>query len=410
MRKSLLLSLISLLAIANVWAQEGSESTESATLINGIYYVLHNGTKTASVSNSNPGYTSTEQTYSGDIIVPSKVKRGSIDYTVTEIGDFAFESQYKIKSVDIPATVTKIGMMALYKNIELTSITCRAIVPPATSTEAESIDYGICYEVPLYVPAESVEAYKAADTWKLFRNILPIGTKIVNVSDMWYILNPDKTATFVAPLNYAYYEGNITLPSTVNYVSASNAETKSESNEYTVTSIGDKALAEQSGIVSVTLPETIKSLGSAIFNNCTSLTKIICKATTPPTAINGADAQEAITSRTATKANATATFDDRCFNNVQLDVPLGSLEAYKNIAPWNNFKSIVAIEISGITNNILDEDMGIRISGCNLYADGKHIQIYDTTGRIIYNGNTEVTLQRGIYIVKVGNRSTKVKF
>lgn len=409
MRKSLLLSLISLLAIANVWAQGVSESTESATLINGFYYVLHSGTKTASVTNSNPGYTSTEQTYSGDIVVPAKVKHGSINYTVTEIGDFAFESQYEVKSVDIPATVTKIGMMALYKNVELSSITCRAVVPPATSTEAESFDFGICYEVPLYVPAESVEAYKTAETWKLFRNILPIGTKIVNVSDMWYMLNTDHTATFVAPLKYAYYEGEFTIPATVNYVSTDdNAETKSESKEYKVTSIGDKALADQSGIVSVTLPETIESLGSAIFENCTRLTKITCKSATPPAAISGTGTQETLASLAATKANATATFDDQCFNNVQLYVPMGSLEAYKSTAPWSNFKSIVGVNISGITN-IANDDMSISISGCNLYADGKYIQIYDTTGRIIYDGNTEVTLQRGIYIVKVGNRSLKVK-
>ena len=32
------------------------------------------------------------------------------------------------------------------------------------------------YNIPLYVPAESIEAYRTADVWANFTNILPIPT------------------------------------------------------------------------------------------------------------------------------------------------------------------------------------------------------------------------------------------
>ena len=53
----------------------------------------------------------------------------------------------------------------------LTSVTCFATTPP-------QLDYGVFsgvdISIPLYVPAGSVSAYKSADQWKDFTNILPI--------------------------------------------------------------------------------------------------------------------------------------------------------------------------------------------------------------------------------------------
>lgn len=53
--------------------------------------------------------------------------------------------------------------------------------------------------------------------------------------------------------------------------------------------------------------------------------------------------------------------------------------------------------------------MGIQISGNKVYANGKQMQVYDVTGGIVYEGNASVTLQRGIYIIKAGGRSLKIK-
>ena len=55
------------------------------------------------------------------------------------------------------------------------------------------------------------------------------------------------------------------------------------------------------------------------------------------------------------------------------------------------------------------DEMGIQISGNKVYVNGKQMQVYDVTGGIVYEGNASVTLQRGIYIIKAGGRSLKIK-
>lgn len=86
--------------------------------------------------------------------------------------------------VVIPASVTElqtynqyvpIGAFAYCGNI--TSLVCKAVVPPAVG--ANSFSYIDRPNIPLYVPAESVEAYQAADEWKEFNPILPIDTQDV---------------------------------------------------------------------------------------------------------------------------------------------------------------------------------------------------------------------------------------
>ena len=52
--------------------------------------------------------------YSGDVIVPSTVEHNGKTYTVTGIGEDAFNNGYEITSVVMPQTITYIGEMAFY--------------------------------------------------------------------------------------------------------------------------------------------------------------------------------------------------------------------------------------------------------------------------------------------------------
>ena len=104
----------------------------------------------------------------------------TIPNSVTSIGDFAFSDCTGLTSVTIPNSVTSIGQYAFTYCSGLTSITCEAVTPPTCSPYYAFYDQTI----PLYVPAESVEAYKAADVWKEFSNIRAIGdieTAVENV-------------------------------------------------------------------------------------------------------------------------------------------------------------------------------------------------------------------------------------
>lgn len=67
-----------------------------------------------------------------------------------------------LTSIEIPSSVTSIASSAFYNCTHLTSITCRAIYPPTVSSNAFK---SVPADANIYVPASSVEAYKAASYW-----------------------------------------------------------------------------------------------------------------------------------------------------------------------------------------------------------------------------------------------------
>ncbi len=81
----------------------------------------------------------------------------------------------KTGSMTIPNSVTSIGSSAFYSCEGLTSMTVEATNPPLCESSLVSN-----YNIPLYVPAGSVDAYKTADVWKKFTNIQAIPATGVN--------------------------------------------------------------------------------------------------------------------------------------------------------------------------------------------------------------------------------------
>ena len=77
---------------------------------------------------------------------------------LTEIAASAFSGNTELISVTLPLNVTIIGDVAFAGCTGLTSITIEALIPPATSDIFENATN----LVNIYVPAESVDAYKTA--------------------------------------------------------------------------------------------------------------------------------------------------------------------------------------------------------------------------------------------------------
>ena len=67
-----------------------------------------------------------------------------------------------ITEITLPETVTAIGYQAFYRCTGITSFTILATTPPELSLNNQTF-YGTTF--PIYVPAESVNAYKAASRW-----------------------------------------------------------------------------------------------------------------------------------------------------------------------------------------------------------------------------------------------------
>ena len=95
----------------------------------------------------------------------------TIPNSVTSIGNDAFYKCGSLTSITIPNSVTSIGNRAFQNCSSLTAVTCEAVAPPTLKNSAFD---GVNKSIPLYVPAQSIDLYKAADQWKNFTNILPI--------------------------------------------------------------------------------------------------------------------------------------------------------------------------------------------------------------------------------------------
>ena len=80
---------------------------------------------------------------------------------VTTIGNYAFAFCSSLTSITIPDSVTSIGEVAFYNCKSLTSVTVNALTPPKLGGSVFDNTKGC----PIYVPVESVDAYKAASGW-----------------------------------------------------------------------------------------------------------------------------------------------------------------------------------------------------------------------------------------------------
>ena len=103
----------------------------------------------------------------------------AIPETVNFIGEYAFQNCSSLTSITIPNAVTTINNDAFSGCTGLTSITCGATTPP----DCRNSWYGevglYCFDsvnesIPLYVPANSIDAYKNANMWNEFTNIQAI--------------------------------------------------------------------------------------------------------------------------------------------------------------------------------------------------------------------------------------------
>lgn len=83
---------------------------------------------------------------------------------ITSLPNYMFNRCGSLTSVTIPASVTYIGDFAFEDCTGLTSITCLAIDPPRLGNTSS------IYDCSIYVPAASVDTYKAAEVWSTYAN------------------------------------------------------------------------------------------------------------------------------------------------------------------------------------------------------------------------------------------------
>lgn len=119
---------------------------------------------------------------------------------VLDMGAHAFENCTRLRTVTLGAALDTVGASAFARCTALDTITCRALVPP--SLAAKSCFHSSVYaNAVLLVPARSLDAYKAADYWKLFAHIDGVDMQVpagpadvnadgeVNVADVNFLMD-----------------------------------------------------------------------------------------------------------------------------------------------------------------------------------------------------------------------------
>lgn len=150
----------------------------------------------------------------------------------------------------------------------------------------------------------------------------------------------------------------------------------------------------------ITLPSTLDSIGSSSFQHCNNLNSITCKSMTPPKISDG------------------YVFLMYELTNTVLYVPSESLDAYKNADYWKEFgERILPLKLSSIEmtspNSATCSRDGnkIVVTGAN---DINKIELYSISGAYlgseqVVNGEASFETDENLVIVKIGDKSIKVK-
>jgi len=204
--------------------------------IGGIYYLLDSPASGQATVTSNP------TPYSGSITIPSSVSNGGNTYTVTSIGDSAFNNCRVLTSIIIPDTVTYLGSLSFYQCIMLTSIQ----FPVNLTNIGDSAFYGCTGLTSIIIP----------------NTVTYLGSLSFYQCTMLSSIIIRSGVTSISGTAFAYCSRltSIQFPDSV-------------------TNIGDSAFYACTGLTSIIIGSGVTNIGTTTFKGCSQLSSVYFNAT-----------------------------------------------------------------------------------------------------------------------------------
>jgi hypothetical protein len=195
--------------------------------------------------------------------------------------------------------------------------------------------------------------------------LLPIlaSADSVEIDGIWYNLDPMAKKAEVTK-NPNEYSGNVEIPPSVTY----------KDINYIVASIGESSFWEDSNLTSVTIPNSVTSIGDYAFEGCWNLRDIYYWAEDVPYIED-------------------STFESSLYIAATLHVPAVSVDAYKQTYPWSKFINTVPLtDDDPKPTSILSLKTNDNIYPVDIYS---------------IDGKRKSQPQRGLNIIRMSNGTTK---